>query len=394
MTTTPISSAPIDVAAGFLPLLDCALLVVAREKGFAQAQGLELHLVREQSWAAVRDRLAIGGIHAAQMPAPLPIATTLGLGSLAVDMIAPMALGLGGNAITVSTALADAMSRHATLDGDPTQAGRALRLVLNERKARGEPQIVFAVVHPYSSHNYELRYWLAASGVSPDDDVQITVLPPPFLPDALAVAHIDGYCVGEPWNTAAVERGVGAIITTKSRIWPASLEKVLAMRTVTGAREPQTVARLVRALAQASHWCGAPGNVEELAALLGRPEYLDAPVSRLIPGLTGRIAFPDGKASHDPDFLVFHRGKAIVPWTGQALWLYAQMVRWGHARLDAASLKRAASVFRPDLYRQAMDEPESPEDYAPERFFDGEGFDCTHIEDYLAKVAPLASLPK
>lgn len=387
-----MSSAPIDVAAGFLPLLDCALLVAAREKGFARAQGLDLHLVREQSWAAVRDRLAIGAIHAAQMPAPLPIATTLGLGSLALDMIAPMALGLGGNAITLSTALAGAMSRHATLDGDPANAGRALRLVLEERKARGEPQIVLAVVHPYSSHNYELRYWLAASGVAPDHDVQITVLAPPFLPDALAAAHIDGYCVGEPWNTTAVERGVGAIVTTKSRIWPASLEKVLAIRTATALREPETTARLVRALAQASAWCGAPGNLEELAALLGRPDYLDAPASRLMPGLTGRIAFPDGKPVHDPDFLVLHRAQATTPWPGQALWLYAQMVRWGHARFDAESLKRAGSVFRADLHAQALGTPQEAADHAPTRFFDGERFVPARIEAYIKSLPPVAAL--
>ncbi|MDB5570003.1 MAG: putative nitrate transporter component, nrtA [Hyphomicrobiales bacterium] len=386
---TSLHNAPKEIAAGFLPLLDCALLVVAREKGFARAEGLDLHLVREQSWASVRDRLAIGGIHAAQLPAPLPIATTLGLGSLAVDMIAPMALGSGGNAITVSAALAQDMSRFVTLNGDPVMAGRALRLVLNERKAAGLPQIVFAVVHPYSSHNYELRYWLAASGVSPDQDVQITVLPPPFLPDALAVAHIDGYCVGEPWNTAAVERGLGAIVTTKSRIWPASLEKVLAMRTATGEREPETVMRLVRALAQASAWCGAAENTENLADLLGRPEYLNAPASRLLPGLTGRIAFADGVPSHDPDFLVFQRGDAVVPWTGQALWLYAQMVRWGHARYDAESLSRAAGVFRPDLYRRALGEPEAPEAYAPERFFDGGAFSPAQAEAYLAEVSPI-----
>lgn len=367
-----ISKAPLELVAGFLPLLDCALLVAAREKGFARAQGIELHLLRDLSWAAVRDRLAIGGLDAAQTPAPLPIATSLGLGSLKVDMIAPMALGLGGNAITISNAIANAMSVHTTLDGDPARTGASLKKALAHRREQGLPQAIFAVVHPFSSHNYELRYWLAACGIAPDHDVQIVVLPPPFLPEALASGQIDGYCVGEPWNALAVARGIGQIVTTKARIWPASIEKVLSLRADMDARKPQSIDRLVRALAHASLWCGEPANIEELAALLAKPAYLDMPAKHLLPGLTGVLPMAYG-ASKEHDFLKLGVG-AIYPWRQQAIWLYAQMVRWGQTQFSEDSLARAASVFRPDLYEAATGDGAPKGDPLP-RPFDGKTFD-------------------
>lgn len=386
-----ISKAPLELVAGFLPLLDCALLVVAREKGFARAQGLELHLLRDLSWAAVRDRLAIGGLDAAQTPAPLPIATSLGLGSLKVDMIAPMALGLGGNAVTVSNAIADSMSAYETLDGDPARTGAALKKALAHRRVQGGAPVIFAVVHPFSSHNYELRYWLAACGIAPDRDVQIVVLPPPFLPEALASGQIDGYCVGEPWNSLAISRGIGQIVTTKARIWPASLEKVLSLRADMDARKPQSIARLVRALANASLWCGEPGNIEEMAALLAQPAYLDMPAARLTPGLTGRLTMTYGQ-SLEADFLKLGAG-ATYPWRQQAIWLYAQMVRWGHTQFSGDGLERAASVFRPDLYESATGAG-APRDRASiVQFFDGASFDPAAPEVYIADLASAQNPP-
>jgi NitT/TauT family transport system ATP-binding protein len=379
-----ISKPPMELVAGFLPLLDCALLVAAREKGFARAQGVELHLLRDLSWAAVRDRLAIGGLDAAQTPAPLPIATSLGLGSLKVDMIAPMALGLGGNAITISNAIATAMSAHETLDGDPARTGASFQKALVHRRETGQRQAIFAVVHPFSSHNYELRYWLSACGISPDHDVQIVVLPPPFLPEALASGQIDGYCVGEPWNSIAVARGIGQIVTTKARIWPASLEKVLSLRADMDARKPQSIARLVRALANASLWCGEPANIEELAHLLAKPAYLDMPAAHLLPGLTGLLPMVFG-TSCEPDFLNLGAG-STYPWRQQAIWLYAQMVRWNQTPFSDQGLERAASVFRPDLYEAATGDgaPESDPLTLP---FDGKSFGPAAIETYLASAS-------
>jgi ABC-type nitrate/sulfonate/bicarbonate transport system substrate-binding protein len=380
-----ISKAPLELVAGFLPLLDCALLVAAREKGFAHAQGVDLHLLRDLSWAAVRDRLAIGGLDAAQTPAPLPIATSLGLGSLKVDMIAPMALGHGGNAITISNAIVTAMSAHATLDGDPARTGAGLEKALAHRRETGQRQAIFAVVHPFSSHNYELRYWLASCGIAPDSDVQIVVLPPPFLPDALASGQIDGYCVGEPWNSMAVARGIGQIVTTKARIWPASLEKVLSLRADMDARKPKSIASLVRALAEASQWCGEPANIEELADLLAKPAYLDMPAKQLLPGLTGLLPTAYGQ-SHEPDFLNLGAG-STYPWRQQAIWLYAQMVRWGQTQFSEYGLARAASVFRPDLYEAATGAGAPYESPPLTQIFDGASFDPADVQGYIAGVA-------
>ena len=190
-----------QIVAGFMPLLDSAVLVAAKVKGFADAEGLDLALVRETSWANIRDRMAVGHFQVAHVLAPMPIASNLGLTPLAVSTIAPMALGLGGNAITVSNELWARMVEHgAAADFDPARAGRALKQVVAARAARSEPVLRFAVVHPYSGHNYELRYWLAACGIDPAQEVDIVIVPPPLMADALASGAIDGYCVGEPWE--------------------------------------------------------------------------------------------------------------------------------------------------------------------------------------------------
>ncbi len=224
-------SSPVRINAGFIPLLDTALLVAAREMGFAADEGVDLVLAKETSWANIRDRIAIGHFDVAHMLAPLPIAAALGKGPMDTEIIAPMAMGLGGNAVTVSTALWREMAAEGALEtGDATVNGTALRRVSAARAKAGRPVPVFGIVHRYSSHNYELRYWLAASGVRPDVDAAFVVVPPPFTADALAAGQIDGFCVGEPWNSHAVAKGVGVIATTKSAIWRSSPEKVLGVR--------------------------------------------------------------------------------------------------------------------------------------------------------------------
>ena len=216
-----------EIAAGFMPLLDSAILVVAKAKGFAEDEGVALKLARESSWANIRDRLAVGHFQVAHMLAPMPIAGNLGLTPLPSRTIAPMALGLGGNAVTVSNALWARMLDHGARETlDAATNGAALAAVIRavpERRPR------FAVVHPYSGHNYELRYWLAACGVDPERDIEIIILPPPLMTEALANGALDGYCVGEPWNTAAVMQGLGHIATVRASIWRSSPEKVLGV---------------------------------------------------------------------------------------------------------------------------------------------------------------------
>lgn len=374
------------ITAGFLPLLDSLLLVVAREKGFAAAEGIELVLLRETSWANIRDRTAVGHFDVAHMLAPMPIAASLGLTPIAAPVIAPMALGLGGNAITVSVPLWHRMLDAGAHDGvEAAAAGAALHAVVRA----GGDKLRFGVVHPHSGHNYELRYWLAASGIGPDTDIEIVILPPPLMPDALAAGGIDGYCVGEPWNSAGVASGAGRIITVKSSIWPASPEKVLGATERWAAHNPEALAALLRGLYRASQWCGDPVNHAEAAAILAAPAYLDQPSDLLLRGLSGRLELSRGEPSRIADFFIPHAQSATFPWVSHAQWFYSQMVRWGHVQHSPQNARFAAACYRPDLYRAAIAPfgaalPTSDSRVlGPDAFFDGVGFDPDQLDSYI-----------
>lgn len=343
-----------QITAGFIPLLDAALLIAAREKGFDEAEGVELSLIRETSWANIRDRLAVGHVQVAHMLAPMPIACNLGLTPLASRTYAPMALGLGGNAVTVSNALWAEMEAHgARADLDPVAAGAALKAIVGARSKAGQDPLRFAVVHPYSGHNYELRYWLAACGVCPDRDVEIVILPPPLMPDALASQSIDGYCVGEPWNTAAIEAGRGRIATVKAAIWKSSPEKLLGVQARWADENPEALAALLRALYRSARWCAGPANRLELASLLAKPAYLAMPTDWMMPALSGVIR-TGGEVRKVEDFFLPLAKAATFPWKSHALWFYTQMVRWGQIQHDKENEAIARDTYRPDLYRAAL----------------------------------------
>lgn len=344
-----------QVTAGFMPLLDSALLVAAKEKGFAEAESLDLALVRETSWANIRDRLAVGHFQVAHMLAPMPIACNLGLTPLASRTIAPLALGLGGNAVTVSNALWTEMAAHdARADLGAAAAGAAIKAVVAERTRADRPQLRFAVVHPHSGHNYELRYWLTACGIDPDRQIEIVIVPPPLMADALGAGHIDGFCVGEPWNTAAVVLGRGRIATVKAAIWKSSPEKVLGVQAQWADDHPEALAGLLRAIYRAAMWCGEPSNREELAALLARPSYVDRPAAWMIPALAGLISVGGGTDVRIDDFFVPFAKAATFPWRSHALWFYSQMVRWGQVAHDKLNETIARETYRPDIYRAAL----------------------------------------
>lgn len=394
---------------GFLPLVDAALPILAHELGFAAAEGIAIELVRDVTWATVRDRLLYGHTDAAHLVAPLAIATALGRDRPAVPLAVPFVLGLNGNAITFSTALGEACGLGDAL-GDPAAIGAALRQVAATRRAQGRP-LRFGVVHRYSSHNYMLRYWLAGVGIRPDEDVAIAVTSPPFAADALAAGEVDGICVGEPWNSIAVDRGVGRIALATAQIWRRGVEKVLALRAETAAARPDALAALIRALHNAAAHFVQPETAQESAALLARPDYIDAPVDAVLRAITDRIRLVQGGAPiHYPDFMFQYREAANFPWRSQAAWLYAQMVRWdglAHSDADAAT---AQDVFRPDLYRAALAGSQAPLPNASsklegalgapigagstqgrlvlgsDRFFDGRAFDPDDIPGYLATL--------
>jgi NitT/TauT family transport system ATP-binding protein len=399
------------VVLGFIPLLDCAPLVAAAEKGFAADEGIDLMLVRETSWANIRDRVVVGHFDAAHMLGPMAIASSLGIGHLQVPMAAPIALGLGGNAITVSASLWEQLSARTTSPDDPAALGQALRTIVTQRAADARAPLTFAMVYPFSCHNYELRYWLAAAGIDPDHDVRLVVLPPPLLVDAMREGQIDGFCVGEPWNSLAVSVGVGCIAMPTTAIWRLSPEKVLGCRLEWAERFPDRTAALIRAVYRGAQWCEQPDHHVELARLLSQPKYIGAPTDILLQGLSSRLRHtPDADARIHDECYVLTRQAGTFPWISHASWFYSQMVRWGQTEYSPRHAELAQQTYRPDLYRAALEPlrvnipcadskiegaattatllPAScgTLSYGPDGFFDGRRFDPAQIERYIAQT--------
>lgn len=390
------------ITAAFLPLIDASILIAARETGLAEAEGIELKLVRETSWASVRDRMAIGHFNVAHMLAPMPIAANLGLTPLSIPTIAPIALGLGGNAITVSSELHTAMGNPETIS-DPAMVGARLRDCIIERRKNGKPNLIFGIVHPHSSHNFELRYWLAANSINPDTDIDLAILPPSYMAEALAQKTLDGYCVGEPWNTLAVTRGIGKILTTKDAIWKSSPEKVLGVSQDWATHNADALSALLRALYAAAQWCSDPSNRHSLADMLAKDAHLNVDPALLISALDGPAGFePFAKA-------------ATFPWQSHALWFYAQMVRWDQIDHIPAHAETARRTYRSDIYRAALAETAAVLPAAsskvegalsapvpvgamngklilgPDGFFDGRIFDPDLVDEYIAAQKPTST---
>lgn len=391
---------------GFLPLVDAALPILAHEHGFAEAQGLKLEFVRDLSWATVLDRLLYGHTDAAHMLAPLAIATTLGIGRPARSLSVPFVLGLNGNAITVSNELAALIQ---------PEGGLGQAAVVGKRLAQALPglgrKLRFGVVHRHSSHNYMLRYWLAGCGIQPEKDVDIVTVAPPFAADALDSGEIDGICVGEPWNSVAVERGIGRIVLTTAQIWRRGVEKVLAVQAKKLEERREEFERLIVAMRQAGEHFVDPANWDENAEILSRPHYVGADPALLLRAISDRLRLQrGGELVHFPDFMFQFREAANFPWISQAGWLYAQMVRWDAPHFDPEAAQRAMDVFRPDIYRSALAGRNSPLPGAsskvegsigsplgvgaqqgrlvmsPDNFFDGKTFDPERLEEYLASL--------
>jgi NitT/TauT family transport system ATP-binding protein len=343
------------VRIGFIPLVDAAVPIVAAERGFAAEEGLELDLVREISWSNVRDRLTLGHFDAAHLLAPVAIATTLGLGAMRAPLAVPMALGLNGNAITLSNALSGELAAHLPDDADatdPRATAAAFAALVRARGARGVEPPTIAIVFPFSVHNYQVRMWLAAGGLDPDVDARLVVVPPPYMVDALASGHVDGFCVGAPWNSVAVARGLGQIVHLGVDLVRRCPEKVLAVREEWLEGESDLPRRLVRALVKAAAWAATPAHRAELAALLSEPRHLDAPVPQILSALEGRIA--TGWVSGErncPGYVALAPSDATRPDPRHARWIHQQMARWGQSGSEGG--EAAEAVYRPDFYDQA-----------------------------------------
>jgi NitT/TauT family transport system ATP-binding protein len=374
---------------GFIPLADAAALIVAADKGFAADEGLDVELVREVSWANIRDKLNIGVFDAAHLIAPIAIASSLRLGHIKVPIVAPFGLGVNGNAITISPALYAAIA--AAADGklaDPMVSARALARVVAQRKARGEEPLTFGMTFPFSTHNYHLRFWMAAAGVDPDEDVRLVVLPPPYMVESLANKQVDAFCVGAPWNSVAVDLGIGFILHFVSEILARAAEKVLGVRSAWAEENPDLLKRLVRAHCRAAAFIEDVANREEVAALLAAPSRIDVAPEVIRRTLDGRMKVaPDGTIRVSERYLLVGREGAARPDPTQAAWLYAQMVRWGQAPLSSELLAAAKSVFRPDLYDAALGTAApAPVDHPADHIgaFAGPAFDPNDIAAHLA----------
>ena len=357
-----------DLVLGFVPLNDAAPLIVAQERGLFAAEGLQVRLSREVSWATVRDKVAAGALDGAHMLAPIPLACTLGAGGDPQPMIAPMALNRSGAAFTLSRRLVARMA-----PGEPRRAGLA-RLIA-ERRAAGEPPLVLAVVFPYSMHNYLLRYWLAEGGIDPDQDVRITVAPPSRMAGKLAAGELDGFCCSEPWHAVAEDQGVGEVAMRAFEVWRDGPEKVFGVTADWARRNPQALQALLRSLLKAAAWADDPENRGQLAALLARPDYVDASA---------------GSIARSLPTISFHRNGANAPLPVQAAWLLSQMMRWGQAPRELDLRGVAEHVYRLDLYNQACADLGWPAVTAPETaggFADGSVFHLDQARAYATSFA-------
>ncbi|GAA6156586.1 MAG: CmpA/NrtA family ABC transporter substrate-binding protein [Alphaproteobacteria bacterium] len=402
---------------GFIKLTDMAPLAVAYEKGYFEDEGLFVTLEPQANWKVLLDRVITGELDGAHMLAGQPLAATIGYGTKA-HIITPFSMDLNGNGITVSNEVWDMMKPNIPkmADGRPQHPIKAdyLKPVVDQFKADGKA-FKMGMVFPVSTHNYELRYWLAAGGIHPgyysesdisgqiSADALLSVTPPPQMPATLEAGTIHGYCVGEPWNQQAVFKGIGVPVITDYEIWKNNPEKVFGITAEFAEKNPNTVTALTKALIRAAMWLDENDNANRMEAveILARSEYVGADEEVIANSMTGTFEYEKGDKRDIPDFNVFFRYFATYPYYSDAVWYLSQMRRWGQitdTKPDEWYEEIAASVYRPDLYltaaRALVDEGKANEaDFpwdtdgyreATDEFIDGVSFDGRTPNAYLA----------
>lgn len=403
---------------GFIKLTDMAPLAIAREKGFFAEEGLTVTLEPQANWKVLLDGVISGELDGAHMLAGQPIAATIGLG-VKGDLVAPLSLDLNGNAITLSNKvyamIEPGLAKGA--DGKPAHpiSASALKPVATRLKAQGQP-LKLGMVFPVSTHNYELRYWLAAGGISPGyylpgdvagttgGDVQISVTPPPQMPSTMEAGTIDGYSVGEPWNQAAVAKKIGVPVIIDHDIANYNPEKVLGLTRAFVEANPKTTKALLRAVIKAQAWLDADNgkNRAEAVKILSQPNYVGADEKVIAASMTGKFTYGPGDTRAAPEFNIFFRNFAGYPFYSDAVWYLTQMRRWGQiaeAKPDGWYADTAKKVYRPDLYmiaaKSLVADGTIPASAVPEtdgyradqgKFIDGIAFDGHKPNAYLASL--------
>ena len=410
-----------DLKFGFIKLTDMAPLAIAYEKGFFEDEGLFVKLEAQANWKVLLDRVIDGELDGAHMLAGQPLGATIGFGTKA-DVITAFSMDLNGNGITVSNDVWQQMKKHVPhKDGKPVHpiSASALKPVVDQYKAAGKP-FTMGMVFPVSTHNYELRYWLAAGGVHPGfyaphkgdssgqlkADALLSVTPPPQMPSTMEAGTIFGYCVGEPWNQQAVFKGIGVPVITDYEIWKNNPEKVFGVSSAWAAKYPNTHIAVVKALIRAAKWLDEDNNKnrKEAVKILAKSQYVGADYEVIANSMTGTFEYEKGDKREVPDFNVFFRYHATYPYYSDAIWYLTQMRRWGQIpeqKPDSWYFETAKKVYRPDIYvkaaKQLIAEGKMPAGDFPEfnkvdgfrapqsEFIDGVSYDGRKPNEYLSK---------
>jgi len=405
---------------GFIKLTDCAPIVIAKEKGLFEAEGLQVEVIAQPNWKTLLDNVITGELDGAHMLSWQPIAATIGFGTKA-HIITAFTMDLNGNGITVSNAIWEQMQENdASLQTDTPKhpiSAASLKPIVDEKIDAGE-KLQMGMVFPVSTHNYEIRYWLAASGIHPgmytksdlggrtDAEVELSVTPPPVMPQTLEAGNIQGYCVGEPWNQQAVAKGIGVPVTTNYDIWKNNPEKVFGVTKAWSDENPNTHLAVIKALILAGKWLdetdasGKLVNREEAARILSRTDYVGADYDVIKNSMTGFFFFQKSDKRSMPDFNVFFKHQCTYPWYSDGVWFLTQMRRWGQITEPKSAQwydETAKKVYQPAIYKKAakilvaeglLDEKDVPwetDGYKPATsdFIDGITYDGKKPLEYL-----------
>ncbi|MGD9653828.1 MAG: CmpA/NrtA family ABC transporter substrate-binding protein [Sulfuricurvum sp.] len=386
-----------DIKIGFIALTDCAPIVIAKEKGFFAKHGLNVDVVKEGGgWAGIQQKVISGEYDYSHALAGMPLAATIGI-SGNTPMYALLSLDYNGNAITFGNSVIDEMEKYG-LDSvkRPVSSVSLKKLIDAKRAAEGSKfkPLDFGMVFPVSTHNYEIRYWMAASGIDPDADTTLKVVPPPQMVANLQAGNIDGYCVGEPWNERAVMSNLGSSLVTNYDIWNNNPEKVLMSTKAFADKNPETTQAVMEAIIEAQKWLDASwNNRKEASDILSRKQYVNAPKDVIDNSMTGTFQYLKGKPTEpNPMFNVFANYYASYPFYSHGMWFLTQMVRWGQIDKPIDMKKTVEAVYRPDLFAKAAKNvgytlPASPwkidgkDQY--NKFIDGKVFDPNKAVDYI-----------